>query len=195
MANFNIQIKGLNQITARFKEFPKEVEAVVQKHLNEFANHTASDAKGFCPVNEGHLRLSIFPEIKRLEAGVTVSANYAAYVEFGTSKMAAKYVATLPADWQAFAAKFKGKGGGGSFAEFVEKLVRWVTLKGIAAPLTKSGKASKSKSTIAAQRQVAYLIARKILINGIKPSPFLYPAVERNRIILEEKLKAAFPRS
>ncbi len=61
----------------------------------------------------------------------------------------------------------------------VERLVRWVTLKGIAAPLTKSGKPSKSKSTIAAQRQAAYLIARKIMISGIKAQPFLFPAVEK----------------
>lgn len=189
MAGFNIEISGLNEVTAKFKQLPLEVEKVVQKNLNEFAINTASDAQGLCPVNEGHLRQSIHPEFKRLEAGVTVAANYAAYVEFGTRKYAAAHVATLPQDWQQFAAQFKGKGGG-TFAEMVERIAEWVRLKGISAPLTKSGKASKSKSTIAAQKQVAYLIARKILIHGTPAKPFLFPAVEKNRIILEQNLKA-----
>ncbi|MBA3674459.1 MAG: HK97 gp10 family phage protein [Chitinophagaceae bacterium] len=191
MAAFNIQIKGLNEITTRFKEFPKEVEAVVQKNLNEFAVNTASDAQGFCPVNEGHLRQSIHPEIKRLEAGVTVSANYAAYVEFGSRGYAAQYVATLPAEWQEFAAKFKGKGGG-TFAELLERITEWVRHKNIGIQLTKSGKSSKSASSLAAQKQAAYLIARKILRNGVKAQPFLMPAVESNRIKLEENLKRDF---
>lgn len=191
MAGINIQIEGLNKVVAKFKELPKEVEAIVQKNLNEFAINTASDAKELCPVNEGHLRNSIHPEIKRLEAGVTVSANYAAYQEFGTRAYAAAYVGSLPADWQAFAAKFKGSGGG-TFAEMLERITEWVRHKNIGIQLTKSGKASKSGSSVAAQKQVAYLIARKILIKGSPAQPFLMPAVEKNRILLEQNLKTAF---
>ncbi len=201
MAGINIEISGLNQITTKLKQFPAEVEKVLQKNLNEFAVNTASDAQGFCPVNEGYLRQSIHPEIKRLEAGVTVSANYAAYVEFGTRKYAAAHVATLPADWQAFAAKFKGKGQG-DFYDFLNAILDWVIRKGIASRYSvKTKKAiaikigGKGKQSLSDQdrlEKTAYAIALNILRNGIKAQPFLYPAVNINRDKLENNLKAAF---
>jgi hypothetical protein len=54
--------------------------------------------------------------------------------------------------------------------------MKWVELKGIAA-----GKEVEN---------VAYLIARKILIHGIPAQPFLFPAYEKNVIELIDNLKA-----
>ena len=100
---------------------------------------------------------------------IVVAANYAAYLEFGTRGFAAAYVATLPTEWQVFAAQFKG--GGGSFEDFFMNIIDWVKRKGI-------------------EPAAAYPIAIKILRFGIAAKPFLYPAVEINKKILIDNLKA-----
>lgn len=177
MSSFNVQISGLNKVIERFKQLPKEVEDKLQLRLNEFAINTANDAKQFCPVDEGFLRNSIHPDLKKLQVSVVVAANYSSFIEFGTRRFAAQYVASLPADWQAFAAQFRGKGGG-SFEELVMRIKRWVQKKGIS---------EKGKSDSA-----AYAIALSIIRNGIHAQPFLYPAWQANIIKLEENLKADF---
>lgn len=174
---FKIDITG--NIDNLFKERTRKIVEQIEDELNAFGQGTVNDAKRLAPVDEGHLRNSITfsPTSKgnMVEVEIIAATDYAAYIEFGTGKFAAKYVATLPKEWKEFAAKFKGPGGG-SFDEFVMRLTRWVRLKGIA----------KGKDV----DQAAYNIALYILRNGIKPHPFLYPSVEKNRIKLLINLKA-----
>jgi hypothetical protein len=105
-------------------------------------------------------------------ASVTASTKYAAYIEFGTRKFAAAYVSSLPADWQTYAATFKGKTGG-TFKQFLLSIIGWVSRKGI-------------------DKKAAYPIARKIMIDGIKPKPFLYPSVNKTLPVLRKNLRAIF---
>ncbi len=86
----------------------------------------------------------------------------------------------------------------------VERLVEWVRRKGLGSGhvgnigvagtySTDSRKRTGNKFTQDQQnRQAAYMIARKIMINGIKAQPFFYPAVQNNRDILEKNLTASF---
>jgi HK97 gp10 family phage protein len=46
------------------------------------------DAKAFCPVDTGNLRNSISTDARGLSAEIGPTAEYAAYVEEGTSRMA-----------------------------------------------------------------------------------------------------------
>lgn len=207
MSNFKVEIKGLDAVAKKLKDFPAEIENKLQERLADFARNTASDAKQNLTANgttnEGFLVNSIQPDIKKLSVSVVVSANYAAYVEFGTRKYAAQYVSSLPADWQTFAAKFRGAAGG-TFAEFIQRLVEWIHHRGLGSGFggkvgvagtysVKTRKRTGSKQTQEAQdKQAAYVIARKILRNGIRPQPFLFPAFEKNKIELENNLKADF---
>ena len=65
---------------------------------------------------------------KHVDGGVEVgcAVDYAAYLEFGTGKFAAEYVATLPTEWKEFASQFKGSAGG-NFREFVESIMGWLS--------------------------------------------------------------------
>lgn len=177
MAGTFIKIEGLDKTLARFDI--KKFEPQVQTSFNNFGIRVELTAKSLVPVDEGRLKNSIFQDPSRLAVTVGASADYAAYLEFGTRKFAAAYVNSLPAQWKELAARSKGKAGG-SFDEMVKRITGWVIRKGIAATPTKSGNASKSKSSVAAQHQAAYLIARSILINGIKAQPYLYPAVQQH---------------
>ena len=182
----NISIKGLDETLAKLDI--KKFEKVIESEIHTFGLNVEQDAKQLCPVDEGHLKGSVFQEPKRLGVEVGVRANYAAYVEFGTRKFATAYVSTLPSDWQAYASQFKGKGGG-SMDEFIQSIMAWVLRKGIGGGRTTGGNLSRSRSSDDAMQQAAYNIALYILRNGIKAQPFLYPAFEENRIILIKNLK------
>ena len=170
-----LNIKNLDKTLAEIKAYPQDVEKIIDNEFKVFGQATVNDAKRNAPVNEGRLRemIGYFPEKGKVT--IAVDVDYAAYVEFGTKSFAGAYVATLPSDWQQFAAEFRGPAGG-SFQELVMKIQKWVILKGIA-----TGKDAN---------QSAYLIARKILIKGIRPQPYLFPAFEKNKLELIRNLKA-----
>lgn len=171
---------------------PKVAAKECFNEYQKFAEATEVNAKNRAPVDEGYLRNQIkgqaFVKGELIVAEISVNVPYAAYLEFGTRKFAAEYVNSLPQDWQTFAAEFKG-GGIGSIEQFIADLVAWVKRKGFAAQLTKSGNRSNSKQSKAAEEAAAYIIARNILINGIKPQPYLFPAIQEETPRLLENLK------
>lgn len=165
MSGFTIDITG--DVNAKLDEIQKNVIAIVNDELNVFGLETVTSAKQLAPVDEGFLRNSISFVKTDLEVEMIVAANYAAYLEFGTRSFAAAYVSTLPATWQEYAASFKGNGGG--FEDYFRNIMEWVKRKGI-------------------DPKAAYPIAISILRKGIRPHPFLYPAVEENLIKLKQNL-------
>lgn len=174
-----IKLDGIKGTIADVERIAKDSEQRVKIALVDFGTKVEADAKRDAPADEGKLRNSINSVYRDGEVSITVTSDYAAYMEFGTRKFAAKYVATLPADWKTYAATFKGKGGG-SFDQFIQAIMAWVRRKGIGADTTSSGNVSNSRSSLDKQQQAAYWIALNILQNGIKPQPFLYPAVKRH---------------
>lgn len=188
----SVKITGLKTLQTQLKNLPKVAKNELFEEFGDFARLTEEEAKQRAPVNEGNLRNAIkgeaFYKGNLVVAEISVNVPYAAYLEFGTRKFAAKYVATLPQDWQTFAAEFKG-GGIGSIEKFLADLVQWVKDKGFAAYTTKSGNKSKSKNSQQAEESAAYIIARNILINGIKEKPYLFPAVQNQTPVLLDNLQ------
>ena len=172
-----IEVKGFEAVIKKFDTLAKESQTKVQSALNDWADRTAADAKKLVSANssdEGALLRSISPIYKQGAAEVISTSKYAAYIEFGTRKFAAAYVSSLPQDWATYAATFQGKAAmGGSFADLVQSIMGWCKRKGI-------------------DEKAAYPIARKIIINGIKQRPFLYPSVLKNLPQLEKDLKDIF---
>lgn len=206
----SVKIEGLQALVTKFDTFEKDVQKKLQDELIDWGNNTKGRAIRNLSqpypdgaVDRGILKNRIEVDIKPLNVSVVVASDYAAYVEFGTKKFAAAYVATLPQDWRTFAAQFKG-GGGGTFADFVKRLTEWVHRKGLGTGFagnigvagtysTKTRKRTGNKQTQASQdKQAAYLIARKIVRDGMRAHPFLYPASEESRVELERNLKAIF---
>src|SRR3954469_13453504 len=109
-----IDTSGFARITDKLKDMEKAIVESVDQVLNANAIEIATKAKQLAPVDIGGLRSSIAPETSEpLNKHITVNANYAAYVEFGTGSYAAAYAGSLPDNWRQFAMQFKGKGGGG----------------------------------------------------------------------------------
>ena len=187
----SIKLNGLDNLIATVENTAKRAESETKVTLTKFAKNTETEAKRLAPANEGRLRNSVNGTVDGFTAKITVTADYAAYLEFGTRKFAARYVATLPQDWQSYAATFRGKGGG-TFDQFIQDIMQWVRQKGIGGLKTKSGRTSESKSSLDAMQQAAYAIALNILQNGIRPQPFVYPAVTKNTPVLEADIKKVF---
>lgn len=191
MSAININIKD----SINFSGITDKVNTVVSQQLEAFGFDVVADAKRNAPDNLSFLKNNISTYLEGdLKVFVVASAPYAAYQEFGTRQFAAAYVATLPAEWQEFAAQYKGSGSG-SFEDLLRRIKRWVLDKGITpdngttlgGTSVSIGKQSKPMS----QDQLAYLIARKIATVGIIARPFLIPAVEDNKVKLITNLKAA----
>lgn len=200
-----IQLKGLDGLMVAVNKTVAKAENETKFALLDYANRVVKDAKTNAPANEGYLRNSIHSSIVGMTAKITVTANYAAYLEFGTRKFAAKYVATLPADWKAYAATFKGEGGG-TFDQFLQDLLQWIKAKGLrlepkqyeqgdsytASGTLRQNRKPKKQTILEGQQQLAYMIAQKIMIEGIRPQPFLYPAVVKNEPKLIADIKKVF---
>jgi HK97 gp10 family phage protein len=184
----NISVQNLDQVLAELRAYPQDAEKIINNEFRAFGLNTTNTAKRYAPVDEGRLRESIGFTQNNLEVTINVNVDYAAYLEFGTKSFAEAYVATLPPDWQTFAAQYRGPAGG-SFHELVMRITEWVKRKGFAAERTASGAKSKSLSSIAAQNSAAYAIALSIVRKGIRPHPYLAPAFEQSKIELINHLK------
>ncbi len=193
-----IEVKGFEAVIKKFDTLSKESQTKVQSALNTWAEKTAQDAKSLVSekqiTDEGALLRSISPLYGNGSAGVVANSKYAAYMEFGTRKFATSYISTLPAEWSAYANQFKGPAGG-TFKEFVVSIMAWMKRKGIKGGTynVKSRRRRGSKEQKEAEdKSVAYAIAKKIMRDGIKQRPFLYPSVLKNLPQLEKDLKEIF---
>jgi len=190
-----IEVKGFDALIKRFDTLSKESQTKVQSALNTFADATAQDAKSLVSskqiTDEGALLRSISPLYGQGSAGVVANSKYAAYMEFGTRKFATSYISSLPAEWSTYANQFKGPAGG-TFKEFVLSIMAWMKRKGIKGGTysvkTRRRKGNKAQKE-AEDKSVAYAIAKKILRDGIKERPFIYPAVNKNLPKLRKDLK------
>ncbi len=177
----------------RFANIPKQVEKNLETALKAGAEMIASTAKSSpeTPVDMGGLRAHISAARKgKLSFEITVNTPYAAFVEFGTGRYAAAYVSTLPANWQAYAATFRGQKGNGGLDEFLNAMIEWVKRKGLIG-LTKSGNRRTGKKADNDAYNLAYVIVINILRNGVHPHPFLYPAFVQNDGKIRAMIEAA----
>jgi HK97 gp10 family phage protein len=169
-----LNANNLDKTIKLFEKLTDDLKPDVQLALNAFGINVERDAKANVSSHSdtGALMNSIQWDQGDLSVSVGARAEYAAFVEFGTRKFATQYVATLPQDWQAYAATFKGKKTG-NFDSFIKKLIQWGKSRGI-------------------DEDGAYKLARKILRDGTKAKPFLYPAVNKNLPIFIEDIKDIF---
>lgn len=197
-----IDLTQFDKLKDRLTNMSKELAEGVDSVLDANAQDIATKAKTLAPVDMGGMRAQIAADNnKYLEKHVTVNAFYAAFTEFGSGAYAAAYVSSLPPTWQEYASSFRGQKGGGTFAEMLINIEKWVKRKGIGAtfstgivhrgrksggyysinPLKKGRKERQSKNEV---KSIAYAIAVSILKNGIKPQPFLFPSYEQQRPLL-----------
>lgn len=156
---FRIEIQGLDALQRQLGSLPRQLTDKLDYEMEKSARNIEREGNQLKPTDTGFMRVTVNSEYLNKEVAVT--GNYGAFVEFGTGSYAAQYVATLPQEWQDYAAQFRGLSDGGTFADLVRKIQEWARRQGIQDP-----------------QQAGYRIARSIIINGVHPHPFLYPAFQ-----------------
>ena len=172
---FTINAKGLTELQKKFSTLSNNVKQEVVVELKAFGQLTVTDAKSLVQSNSsdtGNLASSISYEVNGYELKISASANYAAFVEFGTRKFAQEHVSSLPTEWQQYAQTFKGKKTG-NMDDFKKRLVTWGKKKGLT-------------------EDEAYNLAKYIMIHGTPAKPFLYPSINKNLSIFIQKIKGLF---
>lgn len=93
--SFSIEAPELNALVADLANVAGKVGPQVQAVMRKTARDIEGDAKAFAPVDTGNLKSSIGHSDLRtvgqsgtLEVEIGPTANYGAFVEFGTSRMA-----------------------------------------------------------------------------------------------------------
>lgn len=190
-----VELKGVDALIKKLDSTKSGLADAIRKEMDDGGYKIVTKAKELAPTDMGYLKnaISHTTQIKgnSVEMKVVVNAFYASYIEFGTGKYAAKYVASLPEDWRTYAAQFKGKvGQGGGIDKMLENMVDWVKRKGLIG-LTKSGNRRRGAKADAEAYNLAYVIVINILRNGIHPHPYLYPAYNMNKEAIEKGIIAA----
>lgn len=154
----SIQISGMDVLQKQIDKLANAAKRDLVNEIHAFCIDIERTAKSLAPADNGDLRNKI--EVNKDEKGgeVVVRLKYAAFMEFGTKQFAARYVASLPPDWQQLASNFKG--GTGSFDELLKNITEWISRKGIDAD--------------------PYFIALIIAKRGVQQRPYLYPAFKQH---------------
>ena len=83
----HVEIAGIERLTARIDKAVTSLDPKIQEGLRIVGENIVADAKAFAPVKTGRLRDSINGIVYGNMLEVHVEAEYAAYVEYGTSRM------------------------------------------------------------------------------------------------------------
>jgi HK97 gp10 family phage protein len=123
-----VKVGGIEEFVAEIKNIDKQMRAEALKEVTGAALRTAAIAKQKCqplPGDDAELTADIRAVAASINtsvdatnltsqvfAGNTEKDNFAAYLEFGTGQFAAKYVKTLPYEYEVLAWQFfvNGKG-------------------------------------------------------------------------------------
>jgi len=83
----NIEIIGIERLTLRINKAADSLDEKIMDGLEIIGENIVADAKAFAPIKTGRLRNSIGKTVFGRELEVYAEAEYAAYVEYGTSRM------------------------------------------------------------------------------------------------------------
>jgi len=195
----NFELKGVQGVVNALSQIESKVSRQVAREIEAGANSIARDAKRMAPVNFGEVKNSIGVEkITNYKFSIFANAYHAPYIEFGT-----RGKVKVPTEMQDVAAEIKARPKRGTWDDFVDNIFDWIQRKKIAATQIvqiKSG-ANKGRFRKASglqqalyQRQLAFLIAKRIYKNGINPQPFMYPAFVKNRAKIVARIEEIIKR-
>lgn len=159
---------GIDKAVRNLRKTGADGERYLKAIIQSTADQVVVEAKQNAPKDTGELAQSIGKQSSNdgVKAEIFINSNYWGFVEFGTGG----YV-SIPPDLQSAAEDFRGYKNG-DFSEFLRNMKEWCKRHGI-------------------EEKFAYIICVSILRKGIKPQPFLYPALKRAKDGIVRKLLEA----
>jgi hypothetical protein len=174
-STFTISLSGLNAVNFDINNFRQSLFEEIDFELQSCAIDIVRDAKIAAARNAkniGFLERGISQfKVAPFQYQVISSANYSAFVEFGTKKLV-----QIPAGFEDLAAQFRGAKLDTGTMSFQQAIYAWADQKGIA-------------------KERWHGIFMKLLFVGARPHPFLIPAYIANTNKLQTRLNALFSES
>lgn len=90
MVDIKIEVRGLAQLRAFFKDAPKKLEGAIEDSLSALADDIYDTTTGLAPVDTGDLVKSISVSKMKTKISATAGVDYASYVDQGTVNMSAE---------------------------------------------------------------------------------------------------------
>ncbi len=173
-AGVTIHVKGADELIRRLNKLGPAIQSEMRAEFQIAAEEVRELAIKKAPAHESGLRNSISAHrIGDNNYEVAVGKHYAPFVEFGTGR---KFKA--PTELGSYPSVFRNQRGG-SFKDGLRAIENWVVRH-------KQYYNIKKPSDI---RQAAYFTFMKILREGLRPQPYLFPAFFEVRKRLLERLK------
>jgi len=83
-------VKGIEEFQQAMRNFDSGIQKHVHRLLASWAADVKASARQLVPVRTGHLRQSIYAEVREWVVRIGAEATYAMFVEFGTRRMQAR---------------------------------------------------------------------------------------------------------
>jgi HK97 gp10 family phage protein len=83
-------VKGIEEFQQAMRNFDSGIQKHVHRLLASWAADVEASARQLVPVRTGHLRQSIYAEVREWVVRIGAEATYAMFVEFGTRRMQAR---------------------------------------------------------------------------------------------------------
>lgn len=162
--SFKVDMSSFDEIGRRLDQATAAMREVIDAELQDGCNAIAAEAKQRAPADDGILRNAIGVD-KDAEMVYTVFCRvlYAAFVEFGT-----RVNVEVPPGLEQFAMQYKGLNPPSNLTA-KEAIFEWCKHKGI-------------------EEQYWYPIFVTIMVKGIKPHPFFFPALQRQLPIMRDRI-------
>lgn len=165
MSKITVKVEGLDKLLKSLQNESEEIKQQIGFEIRESANEMANRAAADVPVDQGLVRAEISSiEVDELTYDVVSPADYSAFLEFGT-----KSKVSIPAGLEDVAAQFRG-GKNGTADQAKKAIFEWCRRKGI-------------------EESAWYPIYRSVMMNGIRPQPFFFKQLAREKNNLIKNIK------
>lgn len=152
-------VEGVPQLIAKLNNLSDQGARMASAIVSSVGDLIVVDAKSNAPADLGKIRQGIVKEqIDAFQVMIAATAPESAFQEFGTGGKV-----NVPEQMADIASQFQGQSGG-NMEDFILALTGWIERHGITGT---NGETSD---------QIAWVMARSILRDGLAPQPFLYPA-------------------
>jgi|GEM_PF-900892 len=167
----NPAIVGIDELRQRLYRAQDKLVRDVDRELRDGSQAIVAEAKQRAPGDQGTLRQQIdYHQVEALRYEITSNAEYSPYIEFGTMEKV-----RIPDGLEEYAAQFKGNFASGLYSEAngltaKEAIFAWCQRKGI-------------------DEKLWYPIYVSIMVHGITPQPFFFPAFNRISPIINDRVQ------
>lgn len=180
---FNISLQGMDDVQKLLSNLAaasKEVEVEVQVAAFEIEAEAKRNIQRNGSKDQGLLSSSgtVIADSNGRTFTIWFQAYYAPFVEFGTGQQV-----QVQSEWKELAAQYHTGYSRGTFDDFISNIIDWMKRKGIQ-PRSGTDPGDYDNS--------AFYIALKILHNGLAPRPFLFPAYDKVRVKLIQRVQQIY---